>query len=773
MQNNCNDINTILNLVFQPGDVFEIRCLDATTPDWRKEHTESGYFTYENIDKVLQELSRVKARGVYFTPNPVHPDLLARSANRLQTAKRNTTTTDADILSRRWLLVDCDPLRRSGISSNDAEHDAALYKAIEISEGMQSIGWPEPIMLDSGNGAQLMYRIDLPANDDGLIKRCLDKIAGAGDDKVKIDTTVHNPSRIWRLSGTWNCKGDEIDDRKHRIAKIISIPEKLEQVTLEQLHELAGEYEKPQPDYPNQSDFNIDAWISEYCPDVEGPVSWKDGRKWIFPVCPFNDAHDNRSAVITQQSNGAIGFTCHHNSCQGNDWHALRKFKGDAPKQPEEFPDVDLSKLLDKNIKRARQAKPKEHPIPEGIFDVPGFVSEVMNFSMKGAPYPNKTLAFAGAMSLQAHLAARKVEARSVRTNPYFVILAKSGTGKDYPRKVNGYILKRLGIRDSLVQTISSQAGLEDALVAHPALFWQPDEFYSFLMAAAGDKSGAKELVIALILTLYSSASESITTRLLANQTPIEINFPNLVILANSAPGGFFESLTQRMLYGGLFSRMTVLNAMDRQKGQLATSLKMVPESVLQQAKRWSDFTPPGSGNIDIDAMEVQIDQDAEELLISAQKDADTKYAQSDKESEEDWRLSIWSRVFENIMKFSLLYACSCAEKPEDTVITKDAVNWARMFVLWETEQRIVMTEKNIHENEFARASQRVINILEHWHQNNGYETPMKGRDFNRKVKGLSPKYLQAVIESLEVQELIKVEKSFNGKRPAVCYSLL
>jgi hypothetical protein len=352
MQNDCNDINTILSTIFSPGDVFEVRCLDATTPAWRKEHTEAGYFTFENIDNVIGELNRISARGVYFTPNPVHPDLLARSANRFQVAKRDASTTDADIICRRWLLIDCDPKRPSGISASENEHDAALLKAMEVAEDLTSKGWPKPIILDSGNGAQLMYRIDLPADDEGLVKACLKSLAPLGDECVAIDQTVHNPARIWRLSGTLNRKGDEVGDRKYRMAKIFSMPETLEVVPTEKLQEIVSEsrsdseetvYITPEN---TQSLFRLNEWIARYCPEAEGPTDWKGGSKWVFPVCPFNEAHDNRSAVLTQQPSGAIGFKCHHNGCIDNDWRKLRELKEPEAYAPQEDPEVDLSKLL-------------------------------------------------------------------------------------------------------------------------------------------------------------------------------------------------------------------------------------------------------------------------------------------------------------------------------------------------------------------------------------------------------------------------------------------
>ena len=96
------------------------------------------------------------------------------------------------------------------------------------------------------------------------------------------------------------------------------------------------------------SDFDLDAWISRFCPELGQPQVWKDGRKWVFPVCPFNDAHRNRSAVLIQQSNGAVAFRCHHNSCTGNDWKKLRELRDpgcyDRKEQP--LPDVDISGIL-------------------------------------------------------------------------------------------------------------------------------------------------------------------------------------------------------------------------------------------------------------------------------------------------------------------------------------------------------------------------------------------------------------------------------------------
>lgn len=356
---NFNQAHAIeaLKAIFRPGDVFEIRALDATTRGYNRPHTVSGYFDYGHIAMAVGTIVKeiTSAHGIYYTPNPVEPALLARAANRLRDmGQKDPSTADKDIPRRRWLLIDCDAVRPSGISSSDEEHQAAREKAIEIRDGLASMGFPQPIEIDSGNGAQLMYSIDLPGGlDNEICEKILAQLQSCNTPQVNVDKSVFNASRIWRMPGSMNCKGDNIPGRLHRQAQIIAMPQELTTVPIELLKDLAGITEQQQPskpidltEYQNrpkgtgakldgvnyaaiqddaEEQFNLDEWIARHCPDIQGPEEWHGGRKWIFPICPFNPDHTNRSAVITEQANGAIGFTCHHNSCQGNDWKKLRE----------------------------------------------------------------------------------------------------------------------------------------------------------------------------------------------------------------------------------------------------------------------------------------------------------------------------------------------------------------------------------------------------------------------------------------------------------------
>jgi hypothetical protein len=216
-QDGRDEIARGLRLLLEPGQVVELRCLNTT------KGTVSGYF--DDFDKLLKEIQRIdgKVPAVYLTLNPVNPALLARSKNRLKPYAKQTTS-DTDIIRRRWLPIDFDPVRPAGISSTNEEHNAAIARARDVQFYLVDLGFPCGVVADSGNGAHLLQRID-SANDEParkLIEGCLKALDKKfSDDKVKVDLTTYNAARIWKCYGTLACKGDLTPDRPHRRARIL------------------------------------------------------------------------------------------------------------------------------------------------------------------------------------------------------------------------------------------------------------------------------------------------------------------------------------------------------------------------------------------------------------------------------------------------------------------------------------------------------------------------------------------------------------------------
>lgn len=223
------EILRTVQVLRRPGEVAEIRAFSARG-------TVSGYF--DDFQKLARCAAKLDARGcqVYMTLNPVVQTLLARSANRLELRLKGATT-DNDIVKRVWLPIDLDPIRTSGISASDLEKRAAIQRASEIRGYLTQKGWPYPLEADSGNGAHLLYRVDLPNDRESLelVKRVL---AGLdfmfSDSVVSVDTGVANAARIWKLYGTTARKGDSTKDRPHRRSRLLKVPSAVQKAALEE-----------------------------------------------------------------------------------------------------------------------------------------------------------------------------------------------------------------------------------------------------------------------------------------------------------------------------------------------------------------------------------------------------------------------------------------------------------------------------------------------------------------------------------------------------------
>lgn len=322
-----------LRVLWEPGEVREVRI-----PTHGRAGTISGYF--DDPTEAARALIRYDGRvpGIYVTLNPVDPALLARAANRLR-ARAKETTSDAQVVRRTWIGLDFDPVRPSGVSSTNEEHEAALARAREARAFLAGHGWPDPVLADSGNGAHLLYRVDLPPDD--ASRELVDKVLRAvavylADDRISVDLKVGNAARIWKVYGTMACKGDNTKDRPHRRARIVELPGQLKVVPVDRLEAVAALAPTPQaPPQRQGGRFDLERWLADHQVPVEGPKPWGDGRKWVFPVCPWNPDHTNRSAYVVQFSSGAIAAGCHHNSCAGNGWRELRAlYEPEAQKTP-------------------------------------------------------------------------------------------------------------------------------------------------------------------------------------------------------------------------------------------------------------------------------------------------------------------------------------------------------------------------------------------------------------------------------------------------------
>ncbi|MDG3006613.1 hypothetical protein [Paludisphaera mucosa] len=201
----------------------------------------SAQWTVARSDDVSGSLGALEGlcngTGTYLTLNPFRQGF---------TRPDNGGFRSQDIERRVWFLVDVDPHRGKGeekkVNATDAEKAAVFEVLGATMEHAERLGWPAPILIDSGNGGHLYWRVDLPNNAFGqqTLRSIIKGWKAILDTKAaSIDPGVHDAKRIAKLPGTWARKGPHSVERPHRMSKILVLPDVVP-VPLELLRASAG-----------------------------------------------------------------------------------------------------------------------------------------------------------------------------------------------------------------------------------------------------------------------------------------------------------------------------------------------------------------------------------------------------------------------------------------------------------------------------------------------------------------------------------------------------
>jgi hypothetical protein len=436
------------------------------------------------------------------------------------------------------------------------------------------------------------------------------------------------------------------------------------------------------------------------------------------------------------------------------------------PTKPKlEKPEGQATKANPAWLEKAAIPRTDPGPFPPRLLSIPGFVNSLKAVSMAGAPYPNETAAFAGALVMLSLLTARKIRTSGdARTNLYILLLAPSGNGKDYPRKVNGNLLHKLGLIGSLGDSFASAEGIEDALYTTQAMLYQLDEMSEYLASVAADKEGRWRRIQSILLRLFSTSNSVFVLRKKAGQEGGGyIDQPSLTLFGTAVPSVCAAAISKPMLTGGFLGRCLLMEAGRRGKHQDPLIIE-IPDNLLEIASYWRDYWPGGDlGMVTPQPATVPATKEAEQLFAEFAGFVDGQYAEAEATGDEI-SMAIWSRPLEHIQKLSLLYAAS--ESHKNPVISKTAIEWACEFILHHTRRLLWFSRTCLADSPFEKDCQRILGILRRAGARMSRSqllkrSKMKAREFDGVVRTL--------IETGQIESCLDES---NGGRPGVSYAI-
>ena len=296
------------------NELVEIRILDPET-----KRSYSGYFT--DIETILREIKRYEKSNIYFTLNVIDPACYSREQHDKISTRPKSTTSDNEIIARKWCLIDIDCEKPSDTNSTDEEKELAKEVVNNVYKFLRDEGFEQPVICDSSNGFHLLYRQAMISNTQNTetmknFLKVLDMYFST--DKVKIDCSTFNPSRICKLYGVISRKGSNTKERPQRESKILRVPKEIK-ITPNEYFEKVASY-MPKPEKRDRSNgygvnsFDLDEFLSKHNIGVRNIVETHDYTKYVLETCPFNSAHTAPDSAVFKMRDGSFGFKCLHNS---------------------------------------------------------------------------------------------------------------------------------------------------------------------------------------------------------------------------------------------------------------------------------------------------------------------------------------------------------------------------------------------------------------------------------------------------------------------------
>lgn len=394
---------------------------------------------------------------------------------------------------------------------------------------------------------------------------------------------------------------------------------------------------------------------------------------------------------------------------RGVDLSALLAFESTPPAGPPGQPAVASAEGIDEGPERESFKGPSDPgPFPKHLLSVPGFIEEVVAYTLSTAHRPQPVLSLGAAICLQCVLAARKVmDGRGNRTQVYILGIAESGRGKDHPRKVNKNILFQSG-QDHLVgnEDFASDSGLLKAVETEPAILFQVDEIGRMLRTIREAHNSHLFHIATALMRLYSDADTIFHGKAYADATRnVHINQPCVSLFGLTTPSWLFDSLSPESLSDGFLARLLLFEGDPGAKRQRAPFVE-IPDRILGIARWWGEFG--GSGDL--------FKEHPKPVTIPSTPEADAIFdklaVMVDAEAEKSDAVgkALWARVEENACRLAMVYACSADR--ENLQIGVDAARWACDLSAYITRRMLYLAHQNVAESEFDVKQKRILRFI-------------------------------------------------------------
>lgn len=390
-----------------------------------------------------------------------------------------------------------------------------------------------------------------------------------------------------------------------------------------------------------------------------------------------------------------------------------------------------------------KQTITDDNLITDRLLDVPGFINDYLELARSSFSVYNKCACFAGALAFLSLLAGPRFYFEQTYANLYVMSLARSSDGKNAARSINSHILDMIGKSSHVGANFTSGEALEDVVVQHGRFLFQVDECDFLFANMAQGKESYQRSIQQNLLQMYSNSSGVWHVRKRAfgyksgfSENESQVYNPYLVILGTAPPRIYYESLSSRVAEGGLFARLVIFKAIEREliiKNNEDFKSNPICQTLIDFAKllfslRVDSNEVPGfvGRTAPVPAIEIKVTPDARKEFEWFQERA---FALKNEVGDDDAQYSLLGRACENAKKYAILYELSrkmplllnCKDESgepdpdrirETLLIDEETANWATDFSSKLVDVQTVDFKRYFYENEHTKLNKDIHNFI-------------------------------------------------------------
>lgn len=333
------------------------------------------------------------------------------------------------------------------------------------------------------------------------------------------------------------------------------------------------------------------------------------------------------------------------------------------------------------------------------LADAPGLVGEIASWAKRGSYYLQPSFDLAAGLMCTALASSNNyvVSAWETPLQPYMMLLAPTGTGKDSALQSVMTFAGKLSQDSSVFQGFQSFYALMDRLAEPPhTVCWLWDEIARHLQAAKA--TGSQDYTtISHLISIYGKANRSVPAMPGRKNDIPALERPFLTLMGAAQPIQLMNAISQADITTGFLNRLVLFDSGDGLPSANPHRSNAFPTALRKSALEIKNHKPLRR------VTEIQFDGGTFHFLREFERfSAEQGVKGGDHE--------IWSRANQNALILAGIVAVGI--NPVRPLITQEIADWAVALITWGIKCWMARIEDNVSHTHFQKQCKQIERMI-------------------------------------------------------------